>query len=48
MGPALVAAIVLGVCGALRPWQHDYSVGWLLLSGGWQAFSMRCLPGGSR
>jgi O-antigen/teichoic acid export membrane protein len=35
--PALVAAIVLGVCGALRPWQHGYSVAWLLLSGGWQA-----------
>jgi len=37
LGPALVSAIVLGVCGALRPWQHDYSVGWLLLSIGWQA-----------
>lgn len=35
--PALVAAIVLGVCGALRPWQHGYSAGWLLLSVGWQA-----------
>ncbi len=35
--PALVAAIVLGVCAALRPWQHGYSVGWLLLSVGWQA-----------
>jgi O-antigen/teichoic acid export membrane protein len=37
LGPALVAAIVLGVCGALRPWQHSYHAGWLLLSVGWQA-----------
>ncbi len=37
LGPALVAVIVLGVCGALRPWQHGYSVVWLLLSAGWQA-----------
>ncbi len=35
--PALVAAIVLAVCGALRPWQHSYSVVRLLLSGAWQA-----------
>jgi hypothetical protein len=35
--PALVVAIVLGVCGALHPWQHSYNAGWLLLSVGWQA-----------
>ncbi|MGA3129008.1 MAG: oligosaccharide flippase family protein, partial [Candidatus Korobacteraceae bacterium] len=35
--PALVAAIVLAVCGVLRPWRHGYSAGWLLLSVGWQA-----------
>lgn len=35
--PVLVAAMVLGICGALRPWQHRYSVGWLLFSAGWQA-----------
>jgi O-antigen/teichoic acid export membrane protein len=35
--PALVAAIVLGVCAALRTWQHSYSAGLLLLSVGWQA-----------
>jgi hypothetical protein len=28
---------VLGVCAALRTWQHPYSAGWLLLSAGWQA-----------
>lgn len=37
LGPALVTAIVLGVCGVFRPWQHDYSVGWLLLSSAWQS-----------
>ena len=37
MRPALVAAMVLGVCIALRPWQHAYSARWLLFSVGWQA-----------
>jgi O-antigen/teichoic acid export membrane protein len=37
LGPALSAAIVLGLCATLRPWQHAYSAGWLLLSVGWQA-----------
>jgi O-antigen/teichoic acid export membrane protein len=35
--PMLVAAVVLGVCAALRTWQHGYSVYWLLFSAGWQA-----------
>jgi O-antigen/teichoic acid export membrane protein len=37
LGPALAAAIVLGLCAMLRPWQHAYSAGWLLLSVAWQA-----------
>jgi O-antigen/teichoic acid export membrane protein len=37
LGPALVAGIVLSVCGVLRPWQHADSLGWVLLSAGWQA-----------
>jgi O-antigen/teichoic acid export membrane protein len=35
--PLLVVVLVLGLCAALRTWQHPYSVGWLLLSGAWQA-----------
>jgi O-antigen/teichoic acid export membrane protein len=35
--PALAAAIVLGVCGILRPWQHAYSIWWLMFSVAWQA-----------
>jgi O-antigen/teichoic acid export membrane protein len=35
--PGLVAAIVLAMCAALRPWQHAYSIPWLLWAVAWQA-----------
>jgi O-antigen/teichoic acid export membrane protein len=37
LGPGLVAAVVLGICAVLRPWQHDYSIEWLILSVSWQS-----------
>jgi O-antigen/teichoic acid export membrane protein len=37
LGPTLAAAVVLGICGLLRPWQHAYSAGWLMFSIAWQS-----------
>jgi O-antigen/teichoic acid export membrane protein len=35
--PALVLGVVLGLCVALRTWQHAYSAQWLLFSALWQS-----------